>query len=105
MTWADRKELFAWLPKYRVGAELGVKDGESAQLLFDLAEPSMFYLIDYWSLPKPHLPHMQPELRRREKRYQHTMKRFAKPIASHGIPVIRETRVQATDELHDGWFD
>jgi len=44
----DRRSLMASLPKGGKGAEIGVAEGSFSQVLLDVTEPSLLYLIDPW---------------------------------------------------------
>lgn len=44
-----REELLLLLPKFSVGAEIGVFAGDFSEQIIAIVEPSLLYLIDPWS--------------------------------------------------------
>jgi hypothetical protein len=44
-----REDLLNFLPKNSVGVEIGVFKGQFSDIILDIVNPSMFYLIDPWS--------------------------------------------------------
>jgi len=44
----NRRSLMASLPKGGIGAEIGVAEGSFSQVLLDVTEPELLYLIDSW---------------------------------------------------------
>jgi hypothetical protein len=43
-----REQLITLLPKYSIGAEIGVFKGDFSKILLDIVKPSILYLIDPW---------------------------------------------------------
>lgn len=49
----SRKEIYDWLPKGGIGAELGVCRGVNAVQMYHRAKPSKLHLVDMWVPRKP----------------------------------------------------
>lgn len=45
----SREELYRFLPKHAIAAELGVHAGENAYKLYELTNPKYLYLVDIWN--------------------------------------------------------
>ena len=89
----DRKELIHSFPKNGVVAEIGVADGEHAQVIYDISNPSKLHLIDNW-ISEQYGP-CENE----------TIKRFEKQIAKGRVIINKGMSVDILQEFPDNYFD
>lgn len=89
----NREELLHRLPKNAIVAEIGVHEGEFAEKILAITQPTKLILMDNWMLKS------YPGL------FEKVGKKFAKEIGTEKIQIIRELSFTGIQMTTDAYFD
>lgn len=95
---SSRISIVELLPKNSVGAEIGVKSGDFAQLLHQYTKPSEFHLFDFW---RSH-PRKKEEW---EKHYQLVLNRFGPQIESEEVKLYEGDFSNTIPTISNNYLD
>lgn len=91
----DISRLMGELGCFKYGAEIGVREGRHAKVLFDNIPELKLVGVDPWT---PYRRHSQE---RQDQCYQNTLTR----LAGRDIQIIKKTSVEASKDIEDGSLD
>lgn len=103
-TFLTRRELARWFPKGGTGAEIGVENGNYAQVLLEEAKPELLWLIDCWH-QQSGLYDLDPcnvSEERKEQQLAGVRQRFA---CNPEVRIIREFSPQAAEFFDNETMD
>ncbi|MBC8875910.1 MAG: class I SAM-dependent methyltransferase [Planctomycetes bacterium] len=99
---ANRYDLLRRLPKGGVVAEIGVFAGDFAAKILEIVRPQRLVLVDWW---KPG-PVAQGNVRTTgPENYRRVLDRFAAPIATGQVVVVRQEASDAAQQFEDEFLD
>lgn len=101
----NRSSLMASLPKWGIGAEIGVAEGCFSRVLLEVCKPSLLYLIDSWIYQtkealKEDASNVSEE--RHTARYKEVQERYND---NPGVRILRLDSLQAAKRFADEYFD
>jgi hypothetical protein len=97
--------IYGLFDKGGIGAEVGVKRGKNARLIFDLTDPAQLYLIDPWAKDKTD-PYLRYDTEDNMHLFYERVGAWAaeSPTRNH-VHLIRDYSYSAAPTFADGFFD
>jgi len=98
-------QVYNYFRKHTIGAEVGVKNGNNARLMFDRINPEKFHLIDPWGVYDDdvylkHVPQNEMEIA-----YQNVLAWANHPERQGRVELTRDYSFNAATKFNDGYFD
>lgn len=98
-------QIYNYFPKHSVGAEVGVKAGKNAKIMFRKINPSKFFLIDPWGIhdEDKYLDHMTKD--EMDTLYNNVLQ-WANSLENSGrVDLVRDYSFNAAVTFPDKFFD
>lgn len=108
----SRDFLLQALPKYSVGAEIGVNDGDFSERILEIVMPKKLYLIDPWHFESDEFYKITPYgsenvngQNMMDKKYKYVQNKFNTEINKGKVIINRGFSEKILSEFDDEYFD